>query len=85
MTELVARSGAWLLQQAALPDTIVTKMVAAERGWFETVTSIASGVLSITLVVLTIFVAPAAWEFWKKGPSSRRRRRCAASDVARRR
>ena len=65
MTELVARSGAWLLQQAALPDTIVTKMVAAERGWFETVTSIASGVLSITLVVLTIFVAPAAWEFWK--------------------
>ena len=65
MTELVARSGAWLLQQAALPDTIVTKMVAAERGWFETVTSVASGVLSITLVVLTIFVAPAAWEFWK--------------------
>lgn len=65
MTELVARSGAWLLQQAALPDTIVTKMVAAERGWFETVTSIASGVLSITLVVLTVFVVPAAWEFWK--------------------
>ena len=66
MTELVARSGAWLVQQAAaLPDTIVTKMVAAERGWFETVTGIASGILSITLVVLTIFVAPAAWQFWK--------------------
>lgn len=66
MTELVARSGAWLLQQAAaLPDTIVTKAVAVERGWFETVTSIASGILSITLVILTIFVAPAAWEFWK--------------------
>jgi hypothetical protein len=64
MTELVARTGAWMLQQsAALPDTVV--MVAAERGWFETVTSIASGILSITLVVLTIFVAPAAWQFWK--------------------
>lgn len=66
MTELVARSGAWLLQQAAtLPDTVVMKTVATGRGWFETVTGIASGVLSITLVVLTIFVAPAAWEFWK--------------------
>ena len=66
MTELVARSGAWLLQQAAsMPDTVVMKTVATGRGWFETVTGIASGLLSITLVILTIFVAPAAWEFWK--------------------
>ena len=66
MTELVTRSGAWLLQQAAtLPDTVVMKTVATGRGWFETVTGIASGVMSITLVVLTIVVAPAAWEFWK--------------------
>jgi uncharacterized protein YoxC len=66
MTELITRSGAWLLQQAAsLPDTLVMKTVAVERGWFETVTGIASGVVSITLVALTIILAPAAWSFWK--------------------
>ena len=66
MTELITRSGAWLLQQApTLPDTLVMKTVAAERGWFETVGVIASGVMSITLVVLTIVLAPAGWWFWK--------------------
>ena len=65
MTELITRSGAWLLQAATLPDTLVMKTVTAERGWFETVSGIASGLLSITLVVLTVFVAPAAWSFWK--------------------
>jgi hypothetical protein len=42
----------------------MTELVA-DRGWFETVTSIASGLLSITLLVLTVFVAPAAWQLWK--------------------
>jgi len=66
MTGLFTRSGAWLLQQAAtLPDTVVMKTVAAERGWFETVTSIASGIISIALVVLVIVGAPAAWAFWR--------------------
>ena len=66
MTELITRSGAWLAQQAStLPDTLVMKTVAAERGWFETVTGIASGVISVTLVALTIVLAPAAWSFWK--------------------
>jgi uncharacterized protein YoxC len=66
MTELITRSGAWLLQQtAALPDTLVMKTVSAERGWFETVTGIASGVMSLTLLGLAIFLAPAAWSFWK--------------------
>ena len=66
MTELVTRSGAWLLQQAAtFPDTVVMKTVAVERGWFETVTGIASGVMTLTLVALTIFLAPAAWSFWR--------------------
>ena len=64
--ELITRSGAWMLQQAAtLPDTLVMKTVAAERGWFETVTGIASGVMTLTLVGLTIFLAPAAWSFWR--------------------
>lgn len=66
MTELITRSGAWLLLQAAtLPDTVVMKTVATGRGWFETVTGIASGLMSLTLLVFTIFAAPAAWEFWK--------------------
>jgi uncharacterized protein YoxC len=66
MTELITRSGVWLLQQApTLPDTFVMKTVTAERGWFETVSGIASGLMSVTLLVLTIVVAPAAWSFWK--------------------
>jgi uncharacterized protein YoxC len=66
MIEAFTRPVVWLLQQApTLPDTLVMKTVAAERGWFETVTGIASGVISITLVVLTIVVAPAAWDFYK--------------------
>src|SRR5688500_10386683 len=66
MTELFTRSGAWLLQQSAsFPDTLVMNTVAAERGWFETVTGVASGLMSVTLVVLTIVVAPAACDFYK--------------------
>ncbi len=66
MTELITRTGAWLLQQAAaLPDTVVMKTVAAERGWFEMVTGIASGIISIAVVVLVIVGAPAAWAFWR--------------------
>ena len=66
MTELITRPGAWLLQQAAtFPDTVVMKTVAVERGWFETVTGIASGVMTLTLLGLSIFLAPAAWSFWR--------------------
>jgi uncharacterized protein YoxC len=66
MTELITRGGAWLVQQAAtLPDTVIMKTVAVERGWFETVTGIASGVLALTLLGLTIVLAPAAWSFWR--------------------
>lgn len=66
MTEFITTSGAWLLQQATtLPDTVVMKTVAAERGWFETVTGIASAVMTLTLLGLAIFLAPAAWSFWR--------------------
>lgn len=66
MTELITRSGAWLLQQAtALPDTVVMKALVTERGWFETVTGIASGVMTLTLLGLSIVLAPAAWSFWR--------------------
>ena len=66
MTELITRPVAWMLQQAAtFPDTVVMKTVATQRGWFETVTGIASGVMTLTLLGLTIFLAPAAWSFWR--------------------
>jgi uncharacterized protein YoxC len=68
MTELITRSGAWLLQQAqapTLPDTFVMKTVAAERGWFEVVTGVASGVLTLTILGLAIVLGPAAWSFWR--------------------
>jgi uncharacterized protein YoxC len=66
MMDLIARSGAWLqLQAATLPDTLVMKTVTAERGWFETVTGIASSIMTLTLVVLAVFLAPAAWSFWR--------------------
>ena len=65
MTELLTRPAAWLLQAAAFPDTVVMKTVAVERGWFETVTGIASGVLTLTIVALSIVLAPAAWSFWR--------------------
>jgi uncharacterized protein YoxC len=66
MTELITRSGAWLLLQApTLPDTFVMKTVAAERGWFEIVTGVASGLLSLTILGLAIVLGPAAWSFWR--------------------
>ena len=66
MTELITQSGAWLLQQAATyPDTVVMKTVTVGRGWFETVTGIASGVMTLTLLGLTVVLAPAAWSFWR--------------------
>lgn len=66
MTELITRSGAWLLQQApTLPDTFVMKTVTAERGWFETLTAVADVVMTLTLLALAIFVVPAAWSFWR--------------------
>jgi len=66
MTELITRPAAWLLQQAAtFPDTVVMKTVTAQRGWFETVTGVASGLMTLTLLGLTMFLAPAAWSFWR--------------------
>lgn len=56
---------AWLLLQQAVVDTPVVRMVQTERGWFETVTGIASGLMTLTLLALTIALVPAAWNFRK--------------------
>lgn len=60
-------SGAELLQQVAraLPDTIYAKQVGAEPGLWEKITSTASGVMTITVIILTVALVPAAWNFRK--------------------
>jgi uncharacterized protein YoxC len=60
-------SGAELLQQVArtLPDTIYTKQIVAQPGLWEKITSVASGVMTITVIVLTVALVPAAWNFRK--------------------
>lgn len=59
--------GAALLLQAAraLPDTIYTKQIAAEPALFEKITSAASGIMTITIIVLSAALIPAAWNFRK--------------------
>jgi uncharacterized protein YoxC len=59
--------GAELLQQVAraLPDTIYTKQVVVEPGLWEKITSIASGVMTFTVIILTVALVPAAWNFRK--------------------
>jgi uncharacterized protein YoxC len=60
-------SGTELLLQAAraLPDTIFTKEVVAEPGLWSKITSVASGIMTITVIILTVALVPAAWNFRK--------------------
>jgi uncharacterized protein YoxC len=46
-------------------DTIVTKQITPEPSTFEKVTSYASGLASIALLVLAVALVPAAWNFRK--------------------
>ena len=65
MTGLIR--GADLLMQAvtALHDTVYTKQITAPATTFEKITGIASGLLTITIMVLAVSVVPAAWNFRK--------------------
>jgi uncharacterized protein YoxC len=69
MTVSFAHTGAWLLVQAGqLPlhaDTLLMRQVGQQRGWFETVTAVASTLMSVALLVLTVALVPAAWNFRK--------------------
>jgi len=67
MTAGFARLVVELFQQVApaLPDTIVTKQVAVEQGAFAKVAGIAQGLMSIAILVLTVALVPAAWNFRK--------------------
>jgi uncharacterized protein YoxC len=66
MTVWIAPLGAWLLQgAAALHDTVYVKQVAENPTAFARISGIASGLVSITLLVLTVALVPAAWNFRK--------------------
>ena len=60
-------SGSDLLLQAArtLPDTLVTKQVVTDPGLFQKITTYASGLASVALLVLAVALVPAAWNFRK--------------------
>ncbi|MGZ3330797.1 MAG: hypothetical protein ACXU9O_02955 [Gemmatimonadaceae bacterium] len=60
-------SGTELLLQAAraLPDTIYTKQVVSEPGLWSKITGVASGIMTITVIILTVALVPAAWNFRK--------------------
>jgi uncharacterized protein YoxC len=59
--------GLWLLQQAPVVagDTIFTKSIVDDPGTFERISSIARAVMTIALLVLTVALVPAAWNFRK--------------------
>ena len=65
MTAGLARLAVELLVQGAtvLPDTIVTKQVAIEQGAFAKVAGVAQGLMTIAILVLTVVLVPAAWNF----------------------
>jgi uncharacterized protein YoxC len=66
MTVWLTTGAHWLLQAAAaFPDTIVTKQIQPEPSTFEKVTTYASGLASIALLVLAVALVPAAWNFRK--------------------
>lgn len=66
MTALLATGTELLLQvAAAFPDTIITKSIEPEVSTFEKITTYASGLASIALLLLAAFLIPAAWNFRK--------------------
>ena len=65
MTTGLARLAVELLLQGtpALPDTLIMKQVAVEQGAFAKVASVAQGLMTISILVLTVVLVPAAWNF----------------------
>ena len=59
--------GTELLLQIArsLPDTVYTKQILDEPGLWQKIITVASGVMSISIIVLTVALVPAAWNFRK--------------------
>ena len=59
--------GADLLLQvaSALPDTLYTKQIVEEPGLWQKIITVASGIMTISIIVLTVALVPAAWNFRK--------------------
>jgi uncharacterized protein YoxC len=59
--------GAGLLLQvaSALPDTLYTKQIVEEPGLWQKFITVASGIMTISIIVLTVALVPAAWNFRK--------------------
>jgi len=53
------------LQAAAAVDTIYVQASPSPQGWFAKATSIAGGVMTLTLLAMAIALVPAAWNFRK--------------------
>ncbi|MGH7668512.1 MAG: hypothetical protein ACRENQ_03385, partial [Gemmatimonadaceae bacterium] len=61
MLASMVRGSAWILQAVAtLPDTVFTRQIV-ERGWFDQMTHVATGVLVIVLLLLVLLGIPTAW------------------------
>lgn len=66
MTVWLTTGAHWLQQAAAaVHDTIITRQVQPEASTFEKITTYASGLASIALLVLAVALVPAAWNFRK--------------------
>lgn len=65
MIEPLARAAVWLAMQAATADTMNVRQVASVPSTFDKVTSVASGLLTLTMLALAIALIPAAWNFRK--------------------
>jgi uncharacterized protein YoxC len=63
MFQSMTWAGIWLVQRAALSDTVYTKQIASVPSTFERITSVASGLLTITLFLLVVATMIAAWDF----------------------
>jgi uncharacterized protein YoxC len=46
-------------------DTLLMKQVGSDPGWWEQVTGVTSGLMTISILVLTAALVPAAWNFRK--------------------
>src|SRR4051812_32685994 len=67
MIDPFASLGPLLIQAAhqigATRDTLLMKSVVPEQGTLQKVTAVASAMLTITILVLTIVAVPALWRF----------------------
>lgn len=66
MTPIVSAAVMSYMQAAARAvDTIYVQAAPSPQGWFAKATSIAGGVMTLTLLAMAIALVPAAWNFRK--------------------